>query len=91
MNDLQAYANIFDEITPWCGVIPAGFTMDFMGNRARKEFLGRWGYHPAFVDGGDLQMERPRLANGENAEKYDAYQAEDGNEDGEESRDDGSE
>jgi hypothetical protein len=68
MNDLPAYVDIFDEITPWCGVIPAGFTMDFMGNRTRKKFLERWGYHPAFIDGGDLQMERPHLANGENGE-----------------------
>jgi hypothetical protein len=67
MNRLQDYAGIFDSITPWSGTIPAGFTVDFMGNLTSKRFLP-WGYHPAYVDGGELQMERPHLGNRENGE-----------------------
>jgi FkbM family methyltransferase len=67
MNNLGDYAGIFDSITPWCGKIPAGFTVDFMGNLTSKQFLP-WGYHPAYVDGADLLMERPRLGNRENGE-----------------------
>ena len=67
MNSLKDYEGIFDPITPWCGKIPSGFTVDFMGNLTSKQFLP-WGYHPAYVDGGDLLMERPQLGNRENGE-----------------------
>ena len=62
MNDLQKYANIFDVIPPWSGIIPAGFTLDFFGNLTDKTFFEKWGYD------GALQMEPPRLADGKNGE-----------------------
>ena len=68
MSDLQKFAGIFDGITPWSGTIPAGFTMDFLGTRTSKTFLDTWGYHPAFVDGGQLTMQTPKLADGDNGE-----------------------
>jgi hypothetical protein len=68
MNDLQKYAHVFDEITPWGGIVPAGFTLDFFGNRTSKKFLALWGYHPAFADGASFTMERPQLAGGANGE-----------------------
>ena len=67
MNDLGRYLAILDEIIPWSGTIPAGFTVDFLGTLTSKEFLV-WGYHPAYVDGGQLSLRRPRLEDGENGE-----------------------
>ncbi len=67
MNDLGRYLAILDEIIPWSGTIPAGFTVDFLGTLTSKEFLV-WGYHPAYVDGGQLSLQRPRLEDGENGE-----------------------
>jgi hypothetical protein len=68
MNDLEKFAGVFHGISPWSGTIPAGFTMDFLGTRIAKTFLEAWGYHPAFVDGSQLDMEIPRLADGVNGE-----------------------
>lgn len=68
MNNLGDYAGIFDVIEPWEGIIPAGFTVDFLGTLTEKTFLEIWGYHPAFVDGGRLQMERPWLGEGQPGE-----------------------
>src|SRR5437588_5566371 len=44
MNDLQKYAGIFDDITPWSGTIPPGFIVDFLGTLTSKKFLGIWGH-----------------------------------------------
>ena len=68
MNDLLKYAGVFDGVTPWSGTIPAGCTLDFLGTRISKTFLETWGYHPAFVDGGELLMEMPELVGGVNGE-----------------------
>lgn len=64
MNDLQRYANILDDINPWSGNVPAGFTVDFLGTLTSKKFLV-WGYHPAYADGAHLDMRRPTLDTGE--------------------------
>lgn len=69
MSDLRRYSAILDEITPWSGAIPAGFTVDFLGTLTSKEFLV-WGYHPAYVDGSQLSLPRPRLEDGENGEYW---------------------
>jgi hypothetical protein len=67
MNDLKRYSTLLDEITPWSGTIPAGFTVDFLGTLTSKDFLV-WGYHPAFVDGRQFTVPLPRLYGGENGE-----------------------
>jgi hypothetical protein len=67
-NDLQKYAGIFDGITPWSGIVPAGFTVDFLGTLTSKKFLEIWGYHPAYVDGSELSLPRPSLSDGANGE-----------------------
>jgi hypothetical protein len=62
MNDLQKYAGIFDDITPWSGVVPPGFFVDFLGTLTSKHFVplderavdANW-------DGLHVQMERPYL------------------------------
>jgi hypothetical protein len=39
MNDLDQYANAFADIIPWRGVVPDGYTVDFLGTLTAKEFL----------------------------------------------------
>src|SRR5258708_912984 len=67
MNDMKRFANIFADIKPWEGKVPAGSTVDFLGTVTSKDFL-IWGHHPAYVDGVELSLERPRLAGEENGE-----------------------
>jgi hypothetical protein len=61
MNDLQKYSQIFAEIMPWAGVLPSGFTIDFLGTQTRKAFLEPWGHDPIFVDGAYIEIPRPSL------------------------------
>lgn len=67
MNDMNRYADVFADITPWSGKLPAGFVVDFLGTLTSKEFL-TWGHHPAYVDGAILSLPRPSLADGGNGE-----------------------
>jgi hypothetical protein len=67
MNDLRSYKNVFEDIKPWRGKIPTGFTVDFLGNIISKDFLV-WGFHPAFVDGAEFTVSPPRLDDGETGE-----------------------
>jgi hypothetical protein len=69
MSNLKQYSALFDEIIPWSGTIPAGFTVDFLGTLTSKEFLV-WGYHPAYVDGGQITLQRPCLEENENGELW---------------------
>ncbi len=64
MNDLKKYEHILDDIEPWAGNVPEGFTVDFLGTLTSKRFLV-WGYHPLYVDGAYLQVPRPSLDTGE--------------------------
>ncbi len=68
MNNLGDYADVFGAIQPWEGIVPAGYTVDFLGTLTDKQFLEIWGYHPAFVDGEWLQVERPALGEGQPGE-----------------------
>lgn len=61
MNDLLRYVDVFEDIEPWSGIVPPGFTIDFLGIRMRKSFREPWGHDPRFVDGGYLAMSRPTL------------------------------
>jgi hypothetical protein len=62
MNDLHKYAGIFDDVTPWSGVVPPGFFVDFLGTLTSKHFVplderavdSNW-------DGLHMQLERPNL------------------------------
>jgi hypothetical protein len=67
-NDLKAYAHIFDDITPWSGIVPEGFEVDFLGTRTSKKFFQPWGDNTAIVGGANLQTERPWLGRGRNGE-----------------------
>ena len=61
MNDLLKYADLFEEIVPWSGIVPDGYTVDFLGTRTRKKFLELWGWNPLYIDGVQLDVPRPRL------------------------------
>jgi hypothetical protein len=60
-NDLEMYAHLFDGITPWSGIVPAGHVVDFLGNVTPKEFFEPWGANPVFVDGCHLDVPIPSL------------------------------
>jgi hypothetical protein len=70
VNDLQKYTGIFEGIAPWSGIVPAGFTVDFLGTLTSKKFLEIWGYHPDFADGNELKLSLPSLADGKNGELW---------------------
>jgi hypothetical protein len=67
-NDLAAYAEIFAVITPWSGIVPDGFEVDFLGTRTAKKFFQPWGDNAAIVGGSHLQTKHPSLGGGENGE-----------------------
>src|SRR5580704_5635915 len=67
MNNFRRYIRVLEDIKPWVGKVPSGFTVDFLGNIISKDFLV-WGVHPAFVDGAELTVPLPRLGDGENGE-----------------------
>jgi FkbM family methyltransferase len=69
-NDLKAYANVFDGITPWSGVVPDGFEVDFLGTLISKKFFQPWGYETRGVASARVQTQYPRLAEGENGEHW---------------------
>lgn len=61
MNNLLKYSALFNDITPWSGIVPNGFTVDFLGTLTRKSFLDLWGHDPLYVDGNQLDVPRPSL------------------------------
>jgi hypothetical protein len=70
MNDLQRYANVFADIVPWGGKVPAGCVVDFLGIVTPKEFFEPWGAHPAYVDGVELQLPLPRIGTGRGGDDF---------------------
>ena len=65
MNDLARYANIFDGIAPWSGMLPAGFTVDFVGTRIDLKFRTIFPVPPDMVGGKTVQTRLPRMSDGE--------------------------
>jgi len=61
MNDLLKYADLFNDIVPWSGTVPNGFTVDFLGILTRKRFREPWGSHPRYVDGKHLEVLHPSI------------------------------
>jgi len=66
MNDLEAYSNVFDGITPWSGDVPHKFIADFLGQLIDIEFHPMLFTDPNFdaeaVGGGHDETVIPRLA-----------------------------
>ena len=65
MNDLQAYANIFADIRPWSGQLPAGYTVDFIGALTNLRFRTVFSVDPVLVGGKYVQTRLPTLSDGE--------------------------
>jgi hypothetical protein len=61
MNELHKYAGIFDDITPWSGVAPPGFFVDFLGTLTAKHFVPSDDRAVIFDWDRHLQLERPYL------------------------------
>jgi hypothetical protein len=68
--DLQKYAGIFDGITPWSGIVPAGFVVDFLGTLTSRKFLEIWDCQTEYADGSELKLSPPSLADGKNGELW---------------------
>ena len=65
MNDLKAYANIFDGIRPFSGEVPLGYKVDFLGTLTDANFLKMWGVDPATTVGKVESTKAPTIADGE--------------------------
>jgi len=65
MNDLQAYANIFDGIRPWAGHVPSGYQVDFLGTLTDAKFRSMWGVDPKSAGGAHVQTQVPTIKDGE--------------------------
>lgn len=69
-NDLRPFADVFNEITPWAGIVPDGFEVDFLGTLISKQFLQPSERDPNIVGGAHLQTQRPALGGGGNGERW---------------------
>jgi len=65
MNDLGAYANVFDGITPFSGMVPSGFLVNFLGGLTDAGFRTIWGVDPAAEGGRVIDTELPVGVGGE--------------------------
>ncbi len=65
MNDLAKFANIFDGIAPWSGMLPAGFTVDFVGTRIDLKFRTIFPVPDEMVGGKFVQTRLPAMSDGE--------------------------
>jgi hypothetical protein len=63
MNDLEAYASIFDSTVPWSGVVPRGFCVDFLGTLTDVTFLQRWRGDSSSIGGRFVRTILPTLGN----------------------------
>jgi hypothetical protein len=63
MNDLAAYARIFDAVTPWSGIPPRGYSVDFLGTLTNVTFRQRFRGEKLSVGGRFIQTVLPMLDN----------------------------
>jgi hypothetical protein len=63
MNDLGAYAHIFDAIKPWSGIVPRGYSVDFLGTLTDVTFRQRFRGDRLSIGGGFIQTVLPALDN----------------------------
>jgi hypothetical protein len=62
MNDLNDYANVFDEIRPFSGMVPQGFAVDFLGTLTDANFRTMFGVDPKTTGGVAVQTQLPTMA-----------------------------
>jgi hypothetical protein len=65
MNDLARYQNIFDGIAPWSGMLPDGFTVDFVGTYIDLKFRTIFPVPPELTGGKVVTTRLPVLSDGE--------------------------
>lgn len=65
MNDLQAFLNTFDGMTPFCGPVERGFMVDFLGSRIDANFRTMWDVDPAAEGGREVTVALPTIADGD--------------------------
>jgi hypothetical protein len=77
MNDLGKYANIFDDLVPWRGVVPHGYTADFLGTLTATDFLqdisqlsGAQSLYRTALDPAAARPVPPIIGDGGNAERW---------------------
>ena len=61
MNDLSEFVNVFGSITPWAGVVPQGYRVDFLGTLTDVTFRHRWRGDSSSVGGRFVQTSLPVL------------------------------
>ncbi len=65
MNDLQRFSDVFRGVSPWSGVVPKGFMVDFLGTLTDASFRTAFGIDPATVGGGSVATRLPVIEDGE--------------------------
>jgi hypothetical protein len=65
MNDLGAFASVFDAIAPYDGTPPAGFYADWLGAITDARFRAYTGLRPEEVGGAPVRHRLPRIEDGE--------------------------
>jgi hypothetical protein len=77
MNNLGKYANIFDDIVPWRGVVPHGYIADFLGTLTATDFLqgksqlpGAQSLSRTALDASAARPVPPIIGDGGNAERW---------------------
>jgi hypothetical protein len=65
MNDMKAYANVFDGIKPWSGQLPEGFTVDFVGTLIDLKFRTIFPVAAELTGGKFVQTRLPIMSDGE--------------------------
>jgi hypothetical protein len=65
MNDLGAFAGVFDGLSPYNGPVPPGFLVNFLGGLTDAKFRTIWGVDPAQEGGGRAETRLPVVEDGE--------------------------
>lgn len=65
MNNLAAFTDVFDGMTPFSGHVDQGFMVDFVGARLDANFRTIWGVDPAKEGGRDIATAFPAITDGE--------------------------
>src|SRR3977135_1439304 len=65
MNNLEEYADVFAGITPWSGLVPNGYLVDFLGTLTTADFRIMFGIDPKTVGGVLVTTRLPTIGDGE--------------------------
>jgi hypothetical protein len=65
MNNLESYADVFRGLSPWSGMVPTGYLVDFLGTLTDAQFRVPFGIDPATMGGGAVATRLPVIEDGE--------------------------